>query len=464
MNVATDTGSFRDPQSRVFYADGQVYRALSERSLSDYRRLSEMEFFQKFLDSGQVIGTELVDRATVDMPAGNWAGLMRHQRIPVITYPYEWSFSMLKATALTQLDLLVGCIEHGFILKDGTPYNVQFNGVNPAFIDVGSFESFDEPRPWIGYTQFLQLNLYPLMLQAIKDVRFRPFLRGSLEGITATDMAGMLSFRDRLRRGTNINVFMNARQERKAEPEDPDNPTSNKVKGRFSQKMLHSQALSLRNTVERLKWKQARSEWADYNQCGHVAADREVKGPFVDRAAAAHPGGITWDVGCNDGYFSRIASQHADFVLAMDVDELTVERLFRTLRSEGSTNITPIVFDMADPSPGLGFRGKERPDIVERAKPNLVLALAVVHHIVIGRNIPMTDYLGWLAGMDTNLVIEFPNRDDPMVRSISANKTDADIHADYDEKIFEALLARHWNIVEVVQVSETRKLYHCATK
>jgi hypothetical protein len=456
MNVATDLGSFRDPQSRVFYDDERVYRALSEQSLNDYQRLSGLEFFQGLLQSGQVIDSKLVDPQSVRMPDGQWAGLLEHKRIPVITYPYEWSFSMLKATALTQLDILVSCIENGFILKDGTPYNVQFDGVNPTFIDVGSFETFERPLPWIGYRQFLQMNLYPLMLQSYKDIRFRPLLRGSLEGIPATDMAGMLSFRDRLRKGTNINVFMNARQERKAVPEDPDNPSKNKVSKRFSQRMLQSQAISLRNTVERLKWKQAKSEWADYNQCGHVSADRQIKGPFVDRAAAAHPGGITWDVGCNDGYFSRIASQHADFVLAMDVDELTVERLFRALRSEGSTNITPIVFDMADPSPGLGFRGKERPDIVARAKPNLVLALAVVH--------PMTDYLGWLATMDTNLVIEFPNRDDPMVRSISANKTDADIHRDYNEQTFEALLAQHWNVVEVAQVSETRKLYHCAVR
>jgi hypothetical protein len=126
-----------------------------------------------------------------------WAVLLRHERIPFVSYPYEWPFSLLKRAALLQLDLLTEAIGAGLILKDASPYNVQWNGASPVFIDVGSFERLREGEAWAGYRQFCQLQLYPLMLQAFRNVPYQPWLRGAIDGITPAEMRALLRLRDR---------------------------------------------------------------------------------------------------------------------------------------------------------------------------------------------------------------------------------------------------------------------------
>ncbi len=119
-------------------------------------------------------GTEALRGLLVHEPAG----VLRHERIPFVSYPYEWTFSMLKDAALVQLDLLVAALDRDMVLKDSTPYNVQFRGSRPVFVDIGSFERRREGEPWIGYRQFCMLYLYPLLLQSLKDVPFHPWLQG----------------------------------------------------------------------------------------------------------------------------------------------------------------------------------------------------------------------------------------------------------------------------------------------
>ena len=172
-----EPGSFRDPESRVFYAGDDVFRALSPDGLSDFEALEATGL----LDGERVVPTERADGSAnvAGFLVHEPAAILRHERIPFVSYPYEWTFSMLKDAALLQLDLLLAALEHDMVLKDSTPYNVQFKGAHPTFVDVGSFERRREGEPWVGYRQFCMLYLYPLLLQSAKDVPFQPWLRGS---------------------------------------------------------------------------------------------------------------------------------------------------------------------------------------------------------------------------------------------------------------------------------------------
>ena len=170
-----EPGSFRDPTSRVFYRDGGVYRALSARATEAWDRLAETKFYLAAVESGKLVRSEKV--TDVEPPPGEWAAVLRHERIPFVSYPYEWTFSMLKDAALLQLDLVEAALAEDFILKDSTPFNIQFRGKQPVFIDIGSFEVLEQGEPWIGRRQFLQMFLYPLMLRAYRDVPFQPWLR-----------------------------------------------------------------------------------------------------------------------------------------------------------------------------------------------------------------------------------------------------------------------------------------------
>src|SRR5919109_1031905 len=206
-----EPGSFRDPESRVFYAGDKVYRALSREGLEDFEALRS----SGLLADERIVATERLDGAVEvpGLPAKETAGVLSHELIPFVSYPYEWTFSMLKDAALVQLELLLAALGEDLVLKDSSPYNVQFKGGRAVFIDIGAFERLRAGEPWVGYRQFCMLYLYPLLLQAVKDVGFQPWLRGSIDGITPAEMRRLMSFRYRFRRGLTTNVFLHARLE-----------------------------------------------------------------------------------------------------------------------------------------------------------------------------------------------------------------------------------------------------------
>src|SRR5512133_1851854 len=200
-----EPASFRDPEARVVYsASGEVLRELSPRAREDWDALERTRFFRRALEDGRIVATEELE-----------PGLLRHERLPFVSYPYEWPFEMLRDAALLQLSLLDDALAEGFVLKDGSPYNVQWRGSEPVFVDVGSFERLREGEPWAGYRQFCMLFLYPLMLQAYRGVPFQPWLRGAIDGITPAEANRLLSMRDRLRRGVLTHVVLHSRLERR---------------------------------------------------------------------------------------------------------------------------------------------------------------------------------------------------------------------------------------------------------
>ena len=180
-----DPASFRDPAARVLRRDGQILRYLTSAASRDWVSLSSTKFFKAFTASGRLVATKPTTSPQAPPLSDPWVTVLRHQTIPVVSYPYEWCFSMLQDAALLQLDLLLASLDEGMTLKDSTPFNIQWVGAQPVFIDIGSFKVADPAEPWTGYRQFCEMFLYPLFLQAYKDVPFHPWLRGSLEGVEA---------------------------------------------------------------------------------------------------------------------------------------------------------------------------------------------------------------------------------------------------------------------------------------
>ena len=385
------------------------------------------------------------------------AAVLRHERVPVVSYPYEWPFGMLKAAALLELDLLLAALDEGLVLKDASPYNVQWRGAQPVFVDVGSFERLREGEPWAGYRQFCTLVLYPLQLQAYKGVPFQPWLRGALEGIEPSEMRALLGFRDRFRRGVLTNVVLHARLEGRYADRDV---KSDLKKAGFHAELIRANARKLRKLVQRLEWEPGRTAWSDYGEANpYDDADAAAKEAFVREAAGTRRRRLLWDLGANDGRYTRIAAREADYPVAVDADTAVVEALYRALRTEGSRTILPLVGNVADPSPGLGWRGAERSPLAERARPDLTLCLALVHHVALSSNVPVRSFLDWLAELRTEVVVEFPTRDDPMVQRLLSRKGPG-ANPDYDIKVFERALDERWRVERrEVLPSGTRILY-----
>jgi hypothetical protein len=461
-----EAGSFRERTARVFYHEGRVYRALAGSALKDYQTLAQLPFFSKATASGDIVPTKEISLGAVPIPAelgGNWAGLLQHEKVPFISYPYEWCFGMLKEAALLQLDLLLQALPQDFIPKDSSAYNFQFIGAKPVFIDISSFEKLKAGEPWVGYRQFCQMFLYPLMLQVYKEIPFQNALRSSLDGIEISEMYGLVSRSDLFRAGVFKHVYLHHKLQTQMAGSRQDVRGELKDLG-FGKELIKANVLGLRKLVDRLNLAPAKTVWVDYAaHNSYSGQDAAAKRDFIEKVVSLKKRSLVWDLGCNTGAFSKIAAHNSDYVVSMDSDCQTIENLFAELKSSRLKNILPLVMNLANPSPNQGWRGIERKDLPSRGKPQLVLALALIHHMVIASNIPLAEFIAWLRSLDAELVIEFVSREDPMVKTLLANKED--IYWDYDRNYFEGCLAAHFHI-ELRQrlVSGTRELYYCVKK
>src|SRR3954469_409157 len=456
-----EAGSFRDPESRVFYTNGEVYRALSGPGLADWEKLKSSGLYDELAKDGRIVATEQV--AEADVPAslpGEWAGVLRHETIPTISYPYEWSFSQLKDAALLQLDLLLAALKRDMILKDSTPYNVQFRGAQPTFIDIGSFEALRPGEPWVGYRQFCMLFLYPLMLQAYKGVDFQPWLRGSLDGIEPTDAASLLKGG----KGTLTHVRLHARLERKYANTSRKEVKRELQSAGFKPEMVQANLRRMRKLVAGLQWRTDQTAWTGYGEGtrGYEEADVEAKKRFVAATAERVKPRLAWDLGTNDGAFARIVAPHAEHVVASDFDHETVEHLYRALREEGDEKVLPLVVDLTDPSPARGWRGRERRTLEDRGRPELTLSLALIHHLSITRNVPVEEVVNWLASLGGIHVVEFPVREDAMVQRLLNAKLDTS-HPDYDLAHFERCLQERFEVRNRLELG-SRVLFEAAVR
>lgn len=468
-----DSGSFRDRNNRVYDDGNRIVRGISTEALANWNALSKEPFFRGLLESGKIIGTRLLPADEVAGDAA-WPAYLEHERIPFLSYPYEWCFDMLKDAALLHLDLIEKAIEADWTMKDATAYNIQWLGSRPVFIDVPSFEPYVPGSPWVGYRQFCMMFLYPLMLQAYKGIGFQSFLRGDLEGIEPSIASNLLSGRSRLRKGVPTHVYLHARMqsrysgaelnEAKSLTEESDGKLSESRKFRHSKAMVLGTIQGLQRVVRSLSSGDKRTTWGNYDtDHSYGEASFETKKAFVEKAASARSRKLVWDLGSNTGTFSRICANHADYVVSVDGDTKAINRFYEAQKVQQQGNICPLIMNLANISPGQGWRGRERKAFDERGKPDLVLCLALIHHIVISANIPLAEFLGWLRSLDAEIVIEFVSVEDDMSKMLLRNRVNQ--YSDMTEAGFESMVSQSFDIVSSQSLKGThRKLYHLAPR
>jgi hypothetical protein len=446
----------------VYVDDDAVWRGLSKEALADFEALAASRFFADAIARGDIVATERVDD-TAAVP-DEWAAVLRHQRIEVLSYPYEWPFEMLRDAALLQLSLTRGALAEKLITKDASAYNVQFVGIKPVFVDVGSFERLRGGEPWPGYRQFCELFLNPLLVQALRDVPFQPLLRGSVHGISPGLAADLLRGEGRFTKGVFTHVKLHARAERRYADADRERDVKAELqRAGFGPGIIDAQLKNLEKAVRGLRWAKQDSTWSDYSDRAHYDdGDLGAKERFVAAAVAASAPRRVLDLGANDGHFSRLALEAgASSVVAVDSDDLVVDRLYRDLRRDGEQRILPLVLDLSDPSPGLGWRSRERPAFVDRVRPDLVLCLAVVHHLALTNTVPLDEIVAFLADFGAPVVVEFPHHDDPMAARMLARKRPGVFDAYHRANWERALSARFTIRVTETLPGGTRTLYRC---
>ena len=455
-------GSFRDPAGNVYIEGGRVFRVVRPLGLTDWSAFSSSPLIDE-LQRERLIVRSFEPEGDYSPPDGcltEGSIVIEHERVPWISYPYEWPFGMLKDAALLHLKILERGLYHSFILKDATPFNVQFLGPRPIFIDVLSFTNWSPGDPWAGYNQFCRMFLYPLMLQTFKGIPFQSWLRGDLEGIDAVHFSQLFGVRDLLRGGVLQHVKLHAWLQRRMAGARSSTREQVKASGLSSAAIEHN-IQGLRRIISRLTIRMDESAWLDYTQThSYNERDRIKKEDFVREVVEREQLDLVWDIGCNTGTFSRIAASRATTVVAMDSDRESVESLYQSLKKTDVGNIVPAVVDLLNPSPNQGWAGNERQSLMDRGKPDLILSLALVHHLCITGNVPIHSVIEWLASLTDRLIVEFIDKQDPMVKRLLLNKEDT--YGDYTQENFEHLLRQHFRIEKTLTLEGNRRTTYFA--
>jgi hypothetical protein len=436
----------------VILDEGRVLRLLDERGLAGWNALTAASFYERATADGRLIRTQVSD-----VVRDGWAAVLEHPLVPFISYPYEWTFSMLRDAALLQLDLLAEALAEGVTMKDATPFNIQFVDGRPVFIDIGSFEAYQQGEAWIGYRQFTRQFLFPLLLRAWAGVPFQPWLRGDMEGPTAADMRRLLTWSQRLRPAAMLHVSLQARMEQRMSGAAVREGLRS---AGFGSELILANVRKLKTLIEGLEWSGENGSWIQYGGCDHVGRDREAKGAFLQMALEAHSPRRVLDLGANDCHFSELAHRFGAVAVAVDGDEPVLDALYR----RGSP-VSLALSDLTNPSPAQGWAGIERPGLLERAAPDLVVAYGVIHHLIYTASIPPPSVLDWLAGLGCPVVLEFVAPEDEMVAKLTANKTESELHEGRTRAEFQRLVDERWQTLATHDLAGgTRTLYSLAPR
>ena len=447
--------SFRDPAGFIFTRQGELYRQVNPGGRPDYDALMSSGLYEHLVGAGDLVRHEEVDLAI--SPDGGASVVLRPARVGFISYPYEWCFSQLKAAALLTLRLQKAAVERGMSLKDATAYNVAFEGGRPVLIDTLSFERLTPGRPWVAYRQFCQFFLAPLAAISYVDVRLLQLLRAHLDGIPLELASRLLPATTRLRPGILTHIHLQAAAERRVAGGAP-RMESRRTQA-IGQNALAGILDSLERTVTGLTWRPGKTTWGDYYEATNytdAAFDhkREIVTAAIDRVAPRN----VWDLGANDGTFSRLASDRGIPTVAFDVDPVAVEKNYRRVVERKETRLLPLLLDLTNPTARAGWAHEERDSFADRGPADLVLALALVHHLAIAHNVPLPRIAEFFARIARALVIEFvPKGDSQLQRMLSTRE---DIFDQYTQPDFEAAFGRWFTIEQVTPVRDAERVMY----
>ena len=452
-----DSGSFRDPGSRVFYRDGRVLRGLAADAAGIDQAARQSGLMQHLVDQGWFVDNWLVDDVTppIGIPS---AAIVESQRLPLINYPAEWSFSMLRDAALVTLDANLAALARGFILKDASAFNVVFVGPKPTIIDIGSIDRFGEKGIWTAYGQFCDHFLAPLMLEAYAGVPFQRMLLGVVDGIPIDDLNRILRGRSGVHKGVLTHIRLRSLLERRAAAMKTES-RRNIGKVALPASAIAANMRKMRDLVASFE-SAASSTWADYEDALPYELDStQAKADFVKAAAAAAQShDLAVDVGANAGLFTKILGEQFDRVIGIDNDAGAVDALYATAAKAGLHNLTPLVVDITNPPAAFGWRGIERAAFIDRVEPSFATWLAVVHHLCLGLGLPLEQVTRLIYEFSPESVVEFVADSDPMAQRISASRTTE--LSPYTRDEFERHAQAGGKIVTRTEVTGTRTMYH----
>jgi ribosomal protein L11 methylase PrmA len=451
----TESASFRDPSGFLFYQDNILYRQVNQVYQTHYDHLMDYRLYDTLIDQNLIIPHEEIDGIESPQPDLLYK-IIKPERVKFIAYPYEWCYLQLRSAALTTLRLARVALDYGMILKDASAYNLAFHQGRWCLLDTLSFEIYEEGEPWVAYKQFCQHFLAPLALMAYQDQRINLLSRQFIDGIPLDIASKLLPLRSKLRFGLLTHIHLHANTQKKFAGYEV---SPKEVSGLISQKAMADLFESLRNTVKGLSVKTDGTEWAQYYQDTNYSENaftgkKSVVAQLIDQVQPE----IVWDMGANTGEFSRLASERGIYTIAFDVDPGAVSQNYIQVRKDRQENLYPLVMDLTNPSPALGWAHEERLSLMARGPVDLVLALALVHHLAISNNVPLETLAQFFSQICENLIIEFVPKSDSQVQRLLLSRKD--IFDRYTVSGFKAAFSQKFDIIEEVPLVDSERIIY----
>ena len=451
--------SFRDPSGFVFFLNGAIYRQINKSYQENYDLLIKSGLYDKLVSLGYLIPHQEVELTKISAEAYK---IIQPQKIPFISYPYEWCFSMLKAAALLTLTIQKTALEYGCSLKDGSSFNIQFLEGKPILIDTLSFEKYEEGRPWIAYKQFVEHFLTPLALMSMTDIRLNRLSSLFINGIPIDLASRLLPFRSRFKPSLLFHIHAHSSSQKRFAQKKL---TDAQIQHSFGRRAFMGLLDNLENTVKSLSWSSKGTQWSDYykednNNYNLQSLTQKVEA--VRSFIKAIKPKIVWDMGANTGYFSRVAVETKALVISFDNDYGALENNYLEMVKNQEKNILPLFCDLSNPNPALGWANQERQSLFERGPADVILALALVHHLAISQNLPLIFIGSLFAKLSTYLIIEFIPKEDSQVQKLLMNRQD--IFPNYTKESFEKIFREFFQIKKICPIDKSKRILYLMEK
>ena len=460
MPFRIEPSSFRDPSGFIFYHNGTPYRQINNIAEYDFKLLCESGLYNELVSKEYLISHEKCD---VSPPQKEVAfTVIKPEIVPFISYPYEWSFSQLKDAALLTLKIQQMALKYGMSLKDASAYNIQFLRGKPVHIDTLSFEKYPKGQPWHAYRQFCQHFLSPLSLMAYKQVELGHLLKTFIDGIPLNVASSLLPFWAIFKPSLFVHIYLHSRvQKRFQDNELVEKPVKEGKTHLREVSIIGIQGIveSLESAVKKCRWKIKKSVWRDYYKETNYADDSfQAKKEIVVKLLKLTNPNTVWDLGANTGIFSKLATNLGIKTISVDVDMAAVELNYIQSQERGDQNMLPLVLDVVNPSGGIGWENRERKKFFERGNPDVVMALALIHHLAIGNNIPLEKLAAFFTHFAPRIIIEFIPKSDSQVKRLLQYRED--IFPEYTIQNFEEMFGKLFSIEKRIDITNSeRTLY-----
>lgn len=447
--------SFKDPDARIVYHHGSIYRLIFRSYKDNFDLLNSSGLCEVLQKKGYLIRHTEVDEESLNLPQNNYKNVYRvikPETLSFISYPCEWTFGHFKSAALLTLRIQLEALKHGLSLKDATAYNVQFNGASPVFIDTSSFEAYKENKPWVAYGQFCRHFLGPLLLYVYNRPSIVKLSQVHLDGIPLRVISDVLPFKTKFSFSVQTHIHYHAKLE-----SDYSNDSSFKGKEvKLSKERLVAFITHLYEYIKGLQLPKIQTEWGDYyTTCNYSPDVFDQKKRFVERIVANDRSRSILDLGSNSGEFSLLIEPYVKHIVAADIDYLAVNKLFEEVRKRKIEKILPLVLNISEPTPSLGWMNEERSSFLERGKFDMVLALALIHHLAIGNNLPLDKIACFFAKISKKLIMEFVPKEDRQTQRLLVTKED--IFSAYNIGEFKRVFSAFFEIREELQLPGTER-------